>query len=202
MFLILLIIFAGCGYSDDDREAVNETIISFGLMSIISSERSYALVDYADGTVGAEERNITGELVTQKIFKKCLQGQIYRQPENDCQGAGSVLDHWGAALLQFCPLNDNSCSAASPAGSEAFLSCQNDTTAGMTWQQGGFDILLEDHAAAFQEIYTEFPFESMTGVWRSVSDDPARASFYIFPPASLHYTLKTEVKYVLCGAAQ
>ena len=73
-------------------------------------------------------------------MKKCLQGQIYRSTENDCQGTGTSDDNFGALTLQYCASDDDSCKdtsgtngIASTELSPASASCASDTTDGKSW---------------------------------------------------------------------
>jgi hypothetical protein len=84
-------------------------------------------------------------------WKKCSQGQVYRQSHNDCQGSTSFgsdlspIDQYkrGAGIFNYCSIAANLCNAITvpmvlvpsrepTAISEAYLSCGTDTTAGKT----------------------------------------------------------------------
>lgn len=86
-------------------------------------------------------------------WKKCSQGQSFRQVNNDCQGAGNsasptvnvAIGSYGATQLAYCDLQGNFCNTLSipqilrldemqknKANSEAFYSCLLDRTGGFT----------------------------------------------------------------------
>ncbi len=53
----------------------------------------------------------SGRLVANVYFtiKKCVQGQVFRQSQNDCKGIGTAANNYGAIKFQWCETNDLSC---------------------------------------------------------------------------------------------
>jgi len=99
------------------------------------------VTDNKDGTVRilVEGVNPCGgrKFITDKLLKKCIQGQLYRSAQNDCKGTGTAADYYGAQKFQWCPTDDESCDSSGDADvnkSPAGNSCDKDMTANRKWQ--------------------------------------------------------------------
>lgn len=119
IFIIIILLFlVKCEDKNiDDKANINQ--VKYGILfSVISDYKETTLnyIDNKDGTVSVHSiRKTNGEDLGQvALFKKCLQGQVYRQTENDCKGTGSESDNYGALKLQFCDKLDMSCNSVQP----------------------------------------------------------------------------------------
>lgn len=200
-----------CKKCDDTCEAVkNESF--FGMLFIISTFRNYDLIGNQNGTVSLKITDIQGNLTNEIIYKKCLQGQTYRPlPDNDCRGAGTAGDNWGAFLLQYCNANDNSCNLngkdVSGVNSEIYVSCTGDSTAGLTWYPISWDSyfqLVPDVGKLSKtnliNVFGEIPENSI--IWSSLwagDTNPSKARFITFAHGILEYDFKTNGKFTLCS---
>jgi hypothetical protein len=142
-------------------------------------------------------------------IKKCLQGQIYRSTQNDCQdpsGGRNAGNNWGALTFQFCTTNDGSCETnwkADPIkNSPAAVSCANDTLANRKWHlyYNQYDTFIGN----FNQYFPDIPIGATNLIWSSYSDgvDPTLAEAYYFdvPYNKITFTNKAKINtyYVLC----
>lgn len=144
-------------------------------------------------------------------FKKCLQGQIYREVENDCRGTGSAEDNWGAVKYQFCPTNDDACDlegegVADPAKSPAAIACAEDTTTGKEWRLVGRSVyaLEKFFPATVMAIVLDVPTRETARIWKEFVDDEdtTKALTYTLESDGSIWVLeqlKNTNQYVLCA---
>ncbi len=113
------------------------------------STQGYKIIDNNDGTISLVSfSNIGSEFCpppfgktesTSVVYyiKKCVQGQVYRQAQNDCKGTGTAANYYNAQKYQGCPTNDTACDDSvgnqSKTLSPARASCILDTTKGLSW---------------------------------------------------------------------
>jgi len=108
-------------------------------------------VEYRDlnnGTIERKQTTVTKidclsstTSIRTHLVKKCIQGQVYRPaPDNDCRGAGSAADNWGAQKFQWCASDNSACNLlspnerkADPTLSAAAISCAADNFLGKKW---------------------------------------------------------------------
>lgn len=220
IYLILLMILslASCG---DDDDGYFEGKMSFGLFLMLFERTNYVLSDNEDGTLTLTVKDGYGNLKRSYIVKKCLQGQVYRSVENDCQGAGSSVDGWGALKLQYCNAKDNTCNPDGQydpdtnayvhgVNSEIWVSCDSDATAGLSWyplttmhtEKPSIDYigLMEKYDALNQSLPEDF---LATGVWSSETSVVDIVIAKIFRNLgdgwTFTYVEKILQKYTLCG---
>lgn len=126
------------------EELSNWMIFCSGTSTTVSQD-----TDRNDGTIERFDTTTRispcfGTVITYQTiyFKKCMQGQVYRSVENDCQGTGNSGDLWGAQLFQLCATTSpEDCimrdgqgdRVIDPATSPAAQSCAADSTAGKSW---------------------------------------------------------------------
>jgi len=203
--LIFPVLSSGCSLEDvtnpdkEKREDFESYMFHTLLASIMTGDfRTYSLEDNSDGTVNLIISRSNGVRTTQ-VYKKCLQGQVYRPlPDNDCQGAGGVMDHYGALLLQFCSQNDNSCTGGVDGSdldgmgiSEVYTSCASEALGG-TWKAPYYyDIFA---APNWRDVYPELPefgqFWTEHGAWPETA--------YYESPGLRERDYKTARKFVIC----
>lgn len=189
------------GYDSDQEDF--ETFMSSTLFFVLIGQEVRVLEDNYDGTVTYTEKyKLNGNIIRQVIYKKCLQGQIYRPlPDNDCRGIGTALDNWGAQLLQFCNQNDDSCvnnlnDLDGSGFSEIYNSCNGETPI----MSVPYKYLIF-RANNFNQIYTDIPPDGH--FWTNHGNFLEKAVYEIpGHPVNDPYTsltdLKTAKKYVIC----
>lgn len=145
IYALCIGLLQNCILEIDESKDYEDEILAVCLQKtyVSSSNFSYAdeVQDINDGTFNIievqEQIYCFGLLRETKTYnltiKKCLQGQVYRQEENDCKGTGSADDHYGAQKYQWCETNDTSCDD-DETKSPAKASCLNDNTAGRSWK--------------------------------------------------------------------
>lgn len=173
------------------------------------NSQGYKVVDNNDGTVSLVRFETLGselcpppfgkteDIIPQYYIKKCIQGQVYRQAQNDCKGTGTAANYYGAQKLQACPTN-NSCSDSV---SQAMSSCANDTTTGKVWKPGNFQTASFGENVVFVSNYfkirtDEIPTKDTDYYW---NDSPYFTLTNVNGNTSpgTGYTLNS-VNYVLC----
>ena len=200
--LIFPVLSSGCSLEDvtnpdkEKREDFESYMFHTLIASIMTGDfRSYSLADNADGTVSVTLSRSNGVRMTQ-VYKKCLQGQVYRPlPDNDCQGTGSVSDHYGALLLQFCSQNDDSCTPGATLDgsgiSEVYSSCVAESPTG-TWKAPYSYYIFA--APNWRDVYMELP--EFGQFW---TEHAARLEVAHFEsPGLRERDYKTARKFVLC----
>jgi|JI10StandDraft_1071094.scaffolds.fasta_scaffold118727_3 hypothetical protein len=159
ILLMSIIVFSQCdsnlpiiGKKKKEDPVGNLFALCFQLELGSNYNKSNRIQDNGDGTISLVEVIAGGtcqfsafgrafgrhEGVTPRYtIKKCIQGQVYRQAQNDCKGTGTAANYWGAQKLQACPTNDTACDDSigkqSKTLSPARASCINDKTAGQSW---------------------------------------------------------------------
>ena len=158
--LFLICLFFMCNYSEKTTNEQPFTTIWYSCFFLpnIETVNTRVLTDKNDGTI--ELAVTTGQrsnipycffhnrtTTIRTLFKKCLQGQVYRQPQNDCQGTGTASNNFGAQTFQWCPTNDNSCDVrglnnqffiANENISPAAISCKNENFKSLKWSLSRF----------------------------------------------------------------
>lgn len=123
-------------------------------------------------------------------WKKCSQGQVFREKENDCQGSvnGSLLNPWdqykyGAIPFNYCNLPTNQCNTLplpqvlkevyDPGTySEVYLSCSTDKTAGKAgWRVPTYPELLKLVQGGKATFSQNFPNSVSDAYWSSYSNE-------------------------------
>lgn len=125
--------------------------------NLLGGPSGYKIVDNNDGTVALVNYSTLGVdgcpppfakresiLSIQYYIKKCIQGQVYRQAQNDCKGTGTAANYYGAQKFQGCPTNNTACDDSSGNQSKtlspARASCVNDKTVGRNWDNLDFTL--------------------------------------------------------------
>ena len=154
-------------------------------------------------------------------IKKCLQGQVYRPAQNDCQGTGTAPD-WGAVKYQFCPTNDRACEmivqdefganyyVADPTISPAAKACDLDATAGRKWRMFIYqtDAGKSINNVDYRIYYPDIPTGSLYTIWREAdsSNIETADTTYIDPATGGRvrngYVFKSTSHYVQCISNQ
>lgn len=146
-YLIIIILFINCTLFPSQQSSASKKRddISFLFMLCLEGPKHnrYTYIDNRDGTITRrrEETGVCGVTLSSSIsltLKKCLQGQVYRQAQNDCKGTGTAADYYGAQKFQWCLTNDSACddpaspsfSSTNPKISPAEKSCYDDTPLG------------------------------------------------------------------------
>ncbi len=153
VLLVSIIVFSQCdsnlpiiGKKEKESMSSKVTLMCY-FVRLLGGPSGYKVVDNNDGTVALVSYSSLGadfcpppfgktESINVKYYiKKCIQGQVYRQAQNDCKGTGTAANYYGAQKLQMCPTTSTCIDSDSP----AMISCINDTTAGKAWKPGGFE---------------------------------------------------------------
>ncbi len=161
----------------------NEKALFVCFIGRFTITRENKIVDNKDGTISLVNADSQGseycpypplaknDLVvgnkSRAYMKKCLQGQVYRQAQNDCKGTGTAANYYGAQKLQFCPTNVSTCGDLSPAK----ISCLNDTTGGVT-RDGSFSNFVSYYSeikSYFKGRTDEIPSAKTDYYWDSTS---------------------------------
>lgn len=130
-------------YSKNTTRADNIQLLYVYCFAMYNARTEVTTVtDNQDGTVRILVENVNPcghrEFVSDKLFKKCIQGQVYRSAQNDCKGTGSVADYYGAQKFQWCSTKDGACLTADRSvdvnKSPAAISCDKDTMGGQKWK--------------------------------------------------------------------
>jgi len=205
--IVSLLLIGRCGPPADDMRPAEQNMVSMSLPILLNGDASHTLVDHRDGTVSLVTYNQLGSVLRKSIYKKCLQGQVYRPlPNNDCQGAGSALNDWGAVKLAYCNANDNSCNTNGKyvwgPNSPLYLSCAGDATAGRKWYpvEFGEDWSHVIQSSLFSSMFTEYP--QGTGIWTAGPSNISKqeARYFVYPLFSpLRRALKTTLLYAHCA---
>lgn len=119
-------------------------------------------------------------------WKMCTQGQTYDSSGDNCMGGGGTANtgSFGATPLQYCNQNLDWCNQISPPTltnptslgyggvSQAYNSCNSDSTAGYTdWRVAGYDELNALVAGgSFDALSVVFPNIAQDYYWTSWSD--------------------------------
>ena len=188
-----------------------DDFLTYLFLFLILNNQSAGFIDNKNGTLSLYTTDPSNSVYH---VKKCLQGQVYRSAENDCRGVGSSADGWGASKLQYCSTDTSACN---PAGqypnygteyvygqnSEIYVSCSNDTTAGLTW----YPLSVSSYGTLnYARHNSDLPSDiSTTGIW-----EPSQYSYsyavYAYQASgstafrTTGYTFKTSRKYTLCGS--
>ena len=219
-----------CNYSEKTTNEQPFTTIWYSCFFLpnIETVNTRVLTDKNDGTIElalttGQRSNIPYCLfhnrttTTTTLFKKCLQGQVYRQPQNDCQGTGTSANNFGAQTFQWCPTNDTACEVRVPSSSgsgssvvvrvdvsPAAISCNNDPFLGRKWFL--FDDSLISPSSGPLTIDSGFAtFYNNTTIWDTTpnTSDPTSVDAYTFNTNltntfSRNSVLKNTFNSVLC----
>ncbi|MCB1194140.1 MAG: hypothetical protein H7A23_11120 [Leptospiraceae bacterium] len=151
-------------------------------------------------------------------YKKCVQGQVYREEQNDCKGTGDASNYYGAEKFPFCDTNDSSCQSdsneADPFLSPAAQTCYYDGFQGKTWKmfdgnqnaayyEDSYTELLIDYIPreTFQELFPDLPIGDSVYYWDLNSASSTTAYRYtINSSGELSYDKEnnTSSYYVIC----
>ena len=170
---------------------------------ILYGTRPIMVEDMMNGSVIAKSKSTEGDIVVY-YYKKCLQGQVYRQAENDCQGTGSESDNYGAVQLQYCDKADNSCNGGKDyvtlngsGSSEAYDSCNSDTLLNRKWKvSNSFGEIFDSPYK--NTIYSHIVYKGLK-IWSSYSG-ASKVAKYVEPQIYSDYANKTNRLYVLCSS--
>ncbi|MBK8398818.1 MAG: DUF1566 domain-containing protein [Leptospiraceae bacterium] len=146
---------------------------------------SYGVIDNRNGTITDTKSGLE--------WKKCVQGQVFRASNNDCQGGSATATpttpgdqaRYGAIYLSYCNLQGNDCNASSlpmalrasslPVVSEAFDSCQTENilaTNGYTnWRVPSYPELASIAALGKVVLINWFPNTPDDFFWSSWSNE-------------------------------
>ena len=213
LFLISLLFCSG----EDDMDEAVRNMSFYGILLFMMTDESYVLSDNHDGTVSLHHKDGFGDIMHTHLYKKCLQGQVYRSAENDCRGAGTQADLWNASLLQYCNADDNTCNPTGQyvagenkyvhgVNSQIWVSCDADTTNGLKWYPAHGVVTELFYNNALGSVYPDLPWNSNVGIWSAFLYylDNSKARFYTLPYdkySTADPELKTAQKYVLCGTS-
>jgi|JI9StandDraft_1071089.scaffolds.fasta_scaffold04267_6 hypothetical protein len=153
VLLVSIIVFSQCdsnlpiiGKKEKESMYAKVTQMCY-FVRLLGGPSGYKVVDNNDGTVALVSYSSLGAdfcpppfgktesiLQIQYYIKKCIQGQVYRQAQNDCKGTGTAVNYYSAQKLQMCPTTSSCIDSASPAKS----SCINDTITVIKWKMDNF----------------------------------------------------------------
>lgn len=179
MLSIALSLFANC------EEKLDDTTLGY-----INEEQKVLLAGMAffNSYVANPASGTVTDPVTGLMWKICTQGQVLRINAGtglyDCEGVAgtsTVIGRYGANLLQYCSLNLNDCNTISfpsvlvgqntglSGTSEAFDSCDQDTTGGHTdWRVASFPELRGlTLAGSLNSLLIKFPNTVEDYYWSS-----------------------------------
>lgn len=225
ILLMSIIVFSQCdnlpviGKSNSEKESIYSkiTLMCF-FVRLGGGPHGYKVIDNNDGTVSLVSYSSMGSEYCPPPFgktestsviyyiKKCIQGQVYRQAQNDCKGTGTAANYWGAQKFQWCTANDDSCIklygtvkgidySKSPAG----ISCNTDISTPIK----SFGLFLPSFAREFnlKGLYADSPNSSTDYYWsvdiaNVLANSEVIAENFDFKQESF---AKTDFNYVLCG---
>lgn len=222
--LILLFLLLSCTppWVEENDKKANQNYVFIALFMGLSEQRNYSLTDNNDGTLAFSVKNGFGGLLRSYTIKKCLQGQVYRSAQNDCQGAGTSANGWNASLLNYCGTNDDGCNPTGQfvpnvksyvygANSQIYTSCNNDTTKSLSWYVLNLyrgvafsqdDVIQLFKENLYQNVNNSLPTDlENTGLWTASSYYTQSATF-VKKNNSLfdrNESDKTILKYSLCS---
>ena len=208
-----------------DSGAWSPILLACGGNEVITSYTEF--IDMNDGTIKKQDYSHTHDnchifpdttnYYNIYYIKKCLQGQVYRPTQNDCQGTGAAPD-WGAVRYQFCPTNDRACDmmttndsgntiyVADPTLSPAAKACADDTTAGRIWtliREIGinYGYIFPSNISAYMP---EIPKGNTNLIWTDFAKDQTKSNAYFFDSVSgleAYFSgglLKNTSQFILC----
>ena len=205
------------------KEFVND-YGSLGCFIYVDQIKYNAVEDNKDGTLSlvqysgtssplcifnvGSKPNVTRSV--QGTLKKCIQGQVYRQAQNDCKGTGTAANYYGAQKFQWCLVNDRSCEkldgnssyVLDNTKSPAAMSCASETILNKAWGIYSLDFI-EQFGDTFKDI-TEIPSSDSDYYWSTevgyglVQSGSYDAHAYNWKFKGGHF-LMTTANYVLCG---
>jgi len=157
------------------------------------------LTDNFNGTVQVLKKYGTST-VMDTVVKKCLQGQEYRPAENDCQALGTSETNFGAALLQYCDADNNSCNdyyhyLSNLGNSTAYNSCDMDISIGVPLRVVYGSVL--ETILSHPDLYTVFPELGADYIWSNIAYSDTDGRVHKFGNTVTHYP-KTSSYFVLC----
>jgi hypothetical protein len=186
------------------------------------------ITDNQNGTLtlsNVEYEDYLGKRVSDKkevLYQRCLQGQVYRITQNDCQGTGTKATAWGAQLYQWCPTNDRSCedsngNAISPA-SPAAKACADSNFQGKKWELHSYeDINFQGYRTSghypplrdifyskllndsYNQIFQDYLSNNILyGVWYKVSVSYDTQKTWVDYSSSVDSSNKNKTYYTLC----
>lgn len=167
--------------------------------------RVTTVTDNKDGTVRilVEGVNPCGgrKFASETFLKKCIQGQVYRQSQNDCKGTGTAADYYGAQKFQWCSTNDESCNASGSTysvdvnKSPAAISCEKEITGNKKWSLlTAFDTIEQRYLNEFIKR-EEFPDDAY---WTYLGDTLTADAVYLSNIKVRTERSKDSFLYVLC----
>lgn len=175
MIVVIILFLCSClgyGEKDDTQEAVENGAQLGLLLYFFQVLLPTKVIDMEDGTV--KSLVSISDSDNYFYFKKCLQGQVYRESENDCKGTGSEDDNYGAVQLQYCDTADNSCNGGEnedvldgSGNSEAYDSCNSDTFLNKDWKVPYFFGYIFD-SPYYETIYNTIATKELK-IWLSQS---------------------------------
>lgn len=192
LFAIIIILSVACNNSKNEpNEKLNEvqrflyyfclfTTQTVPAVNKVVTDKMNGSIEIATITTYPTRNQLCGggtsgpNSTTRILFKKCLQGQIYRQAQNDCQGTGTAANNFGAQTFQWCPTNGFACNQSTNSSppnensSPAAITCRDDTFLQRRWYL--FD-------ASKEEIFKTAQASSFTSFYNSVSTWNASSGF-------------------------
>jgi len=136
VFLLLIISFVACWNDDGGYQDSLDNQSKMGIITLIRVELSpkpkycgsgelESINDNGDGTIQlilkSKGSNFDGTCHTSILYKKCVQGQIYRKTENDCKGGGDESNNYNAKLF------------TGESNSQEYKTCSSDNFNGKSW---------------------------------------------------------------------
>lgn len=209
-----------------------EVLYLYAFIYTMKESKEVRVQDMKDGTIKISTYKLTSNVfgMTPNVseiemdfvyLKRCLQGQVYRSSQNDCKGAGTQSDYWGAQKFQWCPTNDRACEiskvytyngynytytytyySVDRTKSPPYISCGNDTTANRKWELTG--VSYGDRQIAYYKYVTsqridEIPSGDTDYYWYNGSQT-IDSSSVISLGGDYTYIYKNSYNYVLCYA--
>lgn len=206
------------------KEFVND-YGSFGCFIYVDQIKYNTVEDNNDGTLSLVQYSGTSSPLcifnlgskpnltrsVQYYVKKCVQGQVYRHTQNDCQGTGNAANYYNAQKYQRCITNDTNCDQLDANGyylidytkSPAGVSCRTDITANKSsWFI--FPITFLGEYSNYINYFSDAPQGSSDYYWiANIAGAVTQAGTYKLEAynwklQSVRFSLTTN-NYVLCG---
>lgn len=200
IYILILSFFITCNDDGGYRDSLDNTVVFGLIMHYFMNLDPTSVVDMKNGTVRV---SFNGDSYV--FYKKCLQGQVYREEENDCKGTGSETDFYGAVQLQYCDTADNSCDSGyyldGSGNSEAYNSCDSDYTLGLRWKVLRYFSEKIFKSKTGKNIYY-YMFNTELKVWEASSESDKLAQCTDFPNVTNCEDTKTNSNYVLCRSSE
>ena len=205
------------------RKVLGDLQLNCFFIRMLGYTRGNRVVDNMDGTISLVSYSSLGadfcptpfgkteDISIVYYIKKCIQGQVYRQAQNDCKGIGNAANYYGAQKLQWCTTNDRSCEKLDGNGSyildntksPAGISCAGETMLNKKW--GIFSLSFIKEFGEVLKYMTDSPSSDSDYYWSlgEAGNGLIQKGSYDMDSENWQFKrqrfLMTATNYVLCG---